>query len=148
MRRNRTLSLAGLLAVGAIIASPSLADDFPEINYGMWETTTVSSMKSEAMNLPPTTYTSSACVTQEDVEKGQAFLENQDNCEILEQKMSKSSVDMTMVCNQPQAGEMKMNVSMQYDGDTMTGQIDGEMESPMGKMTMVIEMEGKRTGDC
>lgn len=30
----------------------------------------------------------------------------------------------------------------------MTGEMTGEMESPMGKMTMLITMDGKRIGDC
>ncbi|MEM1410823.1 MAG: DUF3617 family protein [Pseudomonadota bacterium] len=114
MNRVRLFLTTAMLGLpGAALAQDEAV--FPEIDYGLWETTTVSSMKSEAMNLPETSNTSSACVTAEDVEKGRAFLKEQDECDILEQTMTKTSVDMTMVCNQPQVGEMKMDVSMQYD---------------------------------
>lgn len=148
---NRPYRAPALLlsaSLAAAMALPAAAEEFPEINYGMWETTTVSSMKSDAMNLPETTNTASACVTREDVEEGRAFLQNQDNCKVIEQSMTKSSMDMAMICNQSGTGEMTMNVSMQYEGDTMSGQIDGEVDSPMGKMTLLIKLSGKRTGDC
>lgn len=146
--RTTLLSSLALLAAAAFATTPALADDVPNINYGLWETTSVATIESEAMSLPPTTDTTSSCVTKEDAEKGHAFMDGHENCEILEQSVTRTSVKKTMVCNQPQAGEMKMSLFMEYDGDTMTGQIEGEMESPMGKMTMHIEMKGKRIGDC
>ncbi len=122
--------------------------DVPDIAYGLWETTTVTSIQSDVVNMPESSQTTSACVTEEDVQKGRAFLKDQDDCDILEQTVTDRSMDLAMVCNQPGTGEMRMNVSMQYDGDTMTGQMDGEMESPMGTMTLLISMNGKRIGDC
>jgi hypothetical protein len=37
---------------------------------------------------------------------------------------------------------------MKFDGDSMSGTIDGDIESPMGVMKMNVEMSGNRTGDC
>ncbi len=139
-----------LIASLSFFAAGAVAEetDVPDIAYGLWETTTVTSIQSDVMSMPESSQTTSACVTEEDVQKGRAFLDDQEDCDILEQTVTDRSMDLSMVCNQPGAGEMRMNVSMQYDGDTMTGQMDGEMESPMGTMSLLISMNGKRIGDC
>lgn len=139
------LVLGGL---ALFFADTAPAQDLPDVEYGLWETTTVTTVISEAMSLPESTNTTTECVTEEDVREGQAFLQDQEDCDILEQTMTSSSMDVTMVCRQPESGEVLMNVSMRYEGDTMTGSIDGEMEGPMGKMSMNITMEGRRIGDC
>lgn len=146
--RNTT----GIIALAATLSLPAYAEtdsqEFPDVRYGMWETTTVTSMRSDAMNLPESTNTTSACVTEDDVREGRAFLQDQDECEILEQDITSTSMDMTMICAQPDAGEIRMTVSMKYSGDTATGVMEGEMDSPMGKMFMTIKMDSRRTGDC
>lgn len=140
-----------LLVVGIAVTFMSMqvsADDTPNINYGMWETTTTTSMTSDAFNMPETTQTYSDCVTEEQVREGQAFIQDMEQCEVLEQSMTKDSMEMNMTCSQPQMGEMKMNMSMKFDGNSSSGTITGEMQSPMGKMLMNITLDSRRTGDC
>ena len=48
----------------------------------------------------------------------------------------------------PDGGAVTMNASMKFDGNSMSGNIDGDIESPMGVMKMNVEMSGTRTGDC
>jgi len=145
MRKTKIFLSGGLL----LAAAHAIADDeFPDIKYGMWETTSTTTISSEAMTLPEQTYTSSSCVTEEEVKKGQAFLNDMDNCEILEKTMTSTSADLSLVCDQPEVGETTMNLSMQYDGDTMTGAMTGEMNGPMGKVDMRVQMSGKRIGEC
>jgi hypothetical protein len=136
----------------AIVPSSAWADneleDLPDIQYGLWETTTVTSMRSDVMNLPENTSTTRDCVTEEDVREGRAFLQEQDDCEILEQNITSTTMDMVMECKQPESGAIRMTVSMEYSGDTSSGTMKGEMDSPMGKMFMDISMDSRRVGDC
>jgi hypothetical protein len=149
-RTTRGLGTALGLAMLTVMTVNADTDiqDFPDVRYGLWETTTVTSMRSDVMNLPENTTTTRDCVTEEDVREGRAFLQDQDECDIIEQDITSSSMDMTMVCSQPETGEIRMTVSMKYSGDTATGTMKGEMDSPMGKMFMDIKMDSRRTGDC
>ena len=147
--KNLLLCGAGLAAaLPASTWAQNELEEFPDIQYGLWETTTTTSMRSDVMNLPENTTTTRDCVTEEDVQEGRAFLQDQDNCEILEQDITSNSMDMVMECAQPESGAIRMTVSMKYSGDTSTGTMKGEMDSPMGKMFMDISMDSRRVGDC
>jgi hypothetical protein len=126
----------------------ALAQD-PNINPGMWETTSTVTIESEQMPIPPRTDTSSECVTAEKIADGQAFLEeNSEECDFTNRDLRDDGMDYTMTCSSPEGGTVTMNASMQFDGDSMSGTIDGDIESPMGMMRMNVELSGKRTGDC
>ena len=143
MKTYRALTL---LAVSTVSLS-ALAQD-PNINPGMWETTSTVTIQSEQMPIPPRTDTSSECVTAEKIADGQAFLENSEECDFTNRDLREDGMDYTMTCSSPEGGTVTMNASMQFDGDSMSGTIDGDIESPMGIMRMNVELSGKRTGDC
>lgn len=146
MRSITAFCAAGLL-LGAFTTN-TLAEETPNIEFGMWETTSVMSMKSDAFSMPEQTTTDSSCVTKEKFEENQAFLENSEDCDIIERTVTSDAMNVSMVCQQEGMGEMKMDFNMQFEGDTMTGSVNGEVESPMGPMTMEVKMNGRRTGDC
>ena len=103
--KNLLLCGAGLAAaLPASTWAQNELEEFPDIQYGLWETTTTTSMRSDVMNLPENTTTTRDCVTEEDVQEGRAFLQDQDNCEILEQDITSNSMDMVMECAQPESG--------------------------------------------
>ncbi|MEX0914323.1 MAG: DUF3617 family protein [Wenzhouxiangellaceae bacterium] len=135
-----------ILAASAV-SNAAVAED-PNINPGMWETTSTVTIDSEQFPIPPRTDTSSECVTAEKIADGQAFLEDNDECEFKNKDMRADGMDYTMTCASPEGGEVTMKASMKFDGDSMTGTIDGDIESPMGVMKMNVEMSGTRTGDC
>ena len=136
-----------LVALSVTLAGPVAAAD-PNINPGMWETTSTITMKAAQLSMPQRTETNSECVTADKIAKGQAFLEDNKDCEFSRKEMRADGMDYTMTCNNPEGGTVTMNSSMQFNGETMTGTVDGTMESPMGPMTMKIELSGKRTGAC
>lgn len=142
----RFKSLAILLAA-ASIPSSALAED-PNIEPGMWETTSTVTIQSEQFPIPPRTDTSSECVTAEKIEEGQAFLEDNDDCEFTNKDMRADGMNYTMTCRSQDGSRVTMNAAMEFNGDSMSGTIDGDIESPMGVMQMNVEMSGKRTGDC
>lgn len=130
----------------AAVATASAQD--PNINPGMWETTSTVTIQSDQFPIPPRTDSSSDCVTAEDVAEGQAFLEDNDDCEFTNKDLRADGMDYTMTCNSADGSAVTMNASMKFDGDSMSGTIDGDIESPMGVMKMTVEMSGERTGDC
>lgn len=138
--------LSALCAATALSAT-ALAED-PNIDPGMWETTSTVTIESEQFPIPPRTDTTSECVTLEKIKEGQAFLEDNEDCEFTNKDMRADGMDYTMTCNSPEGGTVTMNASMKFDGDSMSGTIDGDIESPMGVMKMNVEMSGTRTGDC
>lgn len=131
----------------SIVSSTVIAED-PNINPGMWETTSTVEIQSEQVPIPPRTDTSSECVTVEKIAEGQAFLEDNEDCEFTNKEMRADSMDYTMTCSSAEGGTVTMQANMQFEGDSMSGTIDGDIESPMGVMKMNVEMSGKRIGDC
>lgn len=143
MKLKFTLSIA----LGFALAGPALAVD-PNINPGMWETTSSVTMQSTQFSMPTRTETSSDCVTAEKIAEGQAFIENNGDCTFSKKDMRADGMDYTMTCDSPEGGTIKMDASMQFNGETMSGTVDGLMESPIGPMKMTVEISGKRTGNC
>lgn len=137
-----------LTVIAASAVSLAAVAEDPNINPGMWETTSTVTIESEQFPIPPRTDTSSECVTAEKIADGQAFLENNDDCEFTNKDVRADGMDYTMTCQGPDGGAVSMDASMKFDGDSMSGTITGEVESPMGAMIMNVEMSGTRTGDC
>lgn len=135
------------LFAAAALSAQAVAED-PNINPGMWETTSTVTIQSEQFPIPPRTDTTSECVTLDKIKEGQAFLEDNEDCEFTNKDMRTDGMDYTMTCQSQDGGTVTMNASMKFDGDTMSGTIDGDIESPMGVMKMNVEMSGQRTGDC
>ncbi len=125
-----------------------MADDEPDFEFGEWETTSTMSMEAAQLNVPPRTTTSVDCVTREDFDQGRAFIQDMEDCSIISEDTRSDGADYSMVCSQPDVGEMTVDMSMQYMGDTMSGEIVSRMDSPMGPMTMRIQLAGRRLGNC
>jgi len=136
-----------LAPLAAAVALSAQAQD-PNINPGMWETTSTVTIESEQFPIPPRTDSSSDCVTAEDIADGQAFLDDNEDCEFTNKDLRTDGMDYSMSCNSADGSTVTLNASMQFGGDTMSGTIDGDIESPMGVMKMNVEMKGERTGDC
>lgn len=135
------------LALTAALCLPALAET-PNINPGMWETTSTVSIESAQFQMPPRTDTTTECVTAAKIAEGQAFLEDNEDCEFSHKDLRSDGMDYTMTCSSPDGGSITLNASMKFDGDRMSGTVDGTMDSPMGAMNTKIEMSGRRTGDC
>lgn len=138
-----TLALAGLLALSLAVQ----AQETPNIEPGLWEYRNTMTFESD-MAIPDQDHTNQDCVTHEDIEEGDAFLEDVDECEITNKDLRHDGMDYAMTCTNPDGTVMTMEATMEFNGDTASGIINGEMESPMGQIAMTINMEGNRIGDC
>lgn len=120
----------------------------PDVQPGQWEYKNAVSVEGP-MAVPDQSDTYRECVTLEDIEEGEAFLEDMpDECEISNKEMSESGMSYDMVCQQPNDTRMDMSFDMQFMGDRVEGKVTGAMETPMGQMNMNIDVEGRRLGDC
>jgi len=148
LAKENFMRISLTFAAAALIASTAATAEDPNINPGMWETNSTVTIESEQFPIPPRSDTSSECVTQEKINDGQAFLEDNDDCEFTNKDLRADGMDYSMTCSSPDGGSVSMDASMKFNGDSMSGNIEGQLESPMGMMQMKVEMTGTRTGDC
>ncbi len=140
--RLTAITAAALLALGTSAMAES-----PNLEPGMWEYNNKMTFQSD-VPIPDQEHTNQECVTLEDIERGDAFLEDVEECDITHQDIRSDGMDYSMVCRGPDGTEMTMDATMHFHGDRANGTIKGQMETPMGPMEMTIEMSGERIGDC
>lgn len=120
----------------------------PDVQPGQWEYVNAVSIEGP-MSVPDQSDTYRECVTLDDIQEGDAFLEDMpEECEISNKEMSRSGMSYDMVCRQPDNSRMDMSFNMEFMGDRIEGRVTGAMETPMGQMDMKIDVKGKRIGDC
>ena len=134
-------------AIAALCASVALsaAADTPNIEPGEWENTSTVTFTSE-FPIPDQSDTSTSCITEEDINNGD-FMEDMEGCTITERDMRSDGMDYSMECDSGGMA-MTMTATMEFNGDTMEGTVEGDMESPMGPMEMTVTLDGRRIGDC
>ena len=137
--------LPTLLGVAAI--SAPVAAQEPDIQPGLWETSSTISITSEQFSMPPQQNTQQECITPERIREGFSFLEDNEDCEVTERDVRSDGMNYTMVCPNP-GGTMTMNFDMDFNGDSMSGKISGQFESQMGAMQMSGDVSATRIGDC
>jgi len=137
-------TLAAALAFGLI--TTAVAQE-PNIEPGLWKYENSMSFSGD-VPIPDQNQTSEECITAEDIAEGDAFLEDVDECEITHKDLRRDGMDYSMVCRQPDGTQMTMDAEMAFAGNTASGTIDGNMETPMGAMQMTISVSGTRIGEC
>ncbi|MCC5865588.1 MAG: DUF3617 family protein [Wenzhouxiangella sp.] len=131
--------LAGLIATAGA--------QTPNLEPGYWETT--ATMRGEGgFPMPEQSHSSTDCMTEEDIAKGDAFFEDVEQCEFQRREIRRDGADFEMTCSDPSGMSMKMNATMSFNGDRSSGTIRAELDTPMGPMTMVTTLEGRRIGEC
>lgn len=125
----------------------SAVAETPNIEPGLWEYKNRMSFSGD-IPIPAQEQTTEECLTAEDIAQGEAFLDDVEECEITHQDLRRDGMNLTMICNQAEGMQMTMEADMQFNGDTASGTIAGNMETPMGAMAMNISMTGRRIGDC
>ncbi len=136
------------VAIALIFSTIAGAEVEPDINFGQWENRSTTTIEMAQFSMPPNTVSSVDCVTKEDFEEGRAFMSEMEDCSLISEDIRSDGADFNMVCNQPEMGELTLNMSMNFAGDSMSGRITGEMDGPMGPTTIRIDIAGERIGDC
>jgi hypothetical protein len=121
---------------------PALAADHPSIKPGEYSYSMKTEMPGMPFAMPPMTF--SHCVTQEDVDKGDAYLNSKEknDCKVENLKHGKGTASYDVVCTgkRPMTGHYDVT----FGGDSMTSV--GTMN--MDGKTIKHAMDAKRVGDC
>jgi len=131
-------------ALSASLAMNATAET-PNIEPGEWENTSIITFTSE-MPIPDQSDTSTSCITEEDINQGD-FMQEMEGCNVIERDIRSDGMEYSMECNNGGMA-MIMSAQMEFNGDSMEGTVQGQMESPMGPMEMNVSMSGRRLGDC
>mgnify|MGYP001038766050 CR=1 FL=1 len=142
---KRTLILSALMVLA--VSNVQADDEKPNIEPGEWQMTSKVTMEGP-FPIPDQEDISTECITQETIDEGMAFVNDDNECEITEKSLKKDNASITMVCDTGSDMNMTMQMDMEYNGDSMSAQMTGDMESPMGPMQMNMTMSGERLGDC
>lgn len=133
----------GLVVAGGVAAEPEL-----NIEPGQWEFNSTMRMEG-AMNMPEQQSSESQCLTQEEIDQGPVFTpDDEEGCEILSEDISRDRVVYQMRCEGGDGMAFEADYAMDLMGDQVRGTMTGDMETPMGEMTLNMEFDGERVGDC
>jgi hypothetical protein len=134
-------SVIAALALGAVAMCSSAVG---AMKPGQWDYTMKTEMPGMPFTPPPVNY--SKCVTQDDVENGKAYQQQQDkrhsDCKVENMKQNKGTVSYDISCagKHPATGHYDFT----YGNDSMTGK--GTMNAE--GHTVNTSFEAKRSGDC
>lgn len=139
-----------LLAGASLLALPfaALAEN-PNIQPGEWEYSNVTRMTMGDQQMPPQEDSHRECVTAEDLENIDLLAgEGMEDCQVSDLNMQRSRMRYTVECASDDGTQYTMKADMRMNGTTSEGVIKGDMDTPMGPMSMHIEVSGRRLGDC
>jgi len=123
--------------------------DTPNIQAGLWETTSTTKIEGAPMEIPEEEITEQQCLHPDDLKEADFLLKDMDDCEVSNLDISSSGMSYSMVCSDDQSGiGVEMDSEVQFMGDRMSGVMNGKMDSPMGELTMTVTHSAKRIGDC
>ena len=134
------LSAAVLLA--ALGYSPALAESIP-VTPGKWETTMTMTMP---FAQEPTVQSSTQCIRQDSYDPARD-LQMQGDCEVVEQNVSGNTLTWRMNCRMAE-GTAVADGQATIDGDRGEGRMATEMMMNGQAMSMTMEWQSKRVGDC
>ncbi len=137
--RSLVLAAAALLPLNALAVEPN-------IQPGEWELNSVTTFPGTPM--PEQRESSRECVTAEDLADGLAFDVDVEGCEITDMDMREDGMTYSMSCQDDEGFEMTMDAELLFMGDRTEGTMEARMLTPMGPMEMLMELDGRRIGDC
>ncbi|NVJ59337.1 MAG: DUF3617 family protein [Gammaproteobacteria bacterium] len=120
----------------------SFAAELP-INPGMWETTMT---RTNPLNGQEQTETTKECVKETSI-KTQDFIEGQQQCKLVNDKVSGSTLTFKVDCNQ-MGITSSMTAEITADKDSSKGKMDIAMNMGGQEQTMSMSWTAKRLGEC
>ncbi|MCB1693602.1 MAG: DUF3617 family protein [Pseudomonadales bacterium] len=132
-----------VVAILVLAMSTCAFADELAIKPGLWETRTT---HTNPMTGKPTTETNQSCVKQTTFDP-ESMMKDTEGCDVLESKRDGNALNFHMKCGMNGA---EANVTGHYetDGDTGSGNMNMEMSMGPMNMTMKMQWDAKRLGDC
>ena len=99
------------------------------------------------MTVAPQTTRNQECLKQEDLDKGVEILNIPRQCSVTRADISRNGADYAATCD---IGGMKSLYQghTTFHGDHLQGNMQGETDTPLGKMIMNMDFTAKRIGQC
>ena len=117
-----------------------------DLQPGLWEVTTTTSMPGMPVQVPPQTLRQ--CYTAADLAQAQEAVRQggNDNCKIRNFKEQGNTASWSMTCSGEPA--MRGTGSMTSTATSFTGSMDSVMDTPGGAMAITNSWRAKRLGAC
>ncbi|MCG5514412.1 DUF3617 domain-containing protein [Ectothiorhodospira shaposhnikovii] len=142
MRVLRPAFIAGSLL---LLSHSALAVDL-NIQPGDWEFTNVTRILGNTA-FPEHTTTNRQCITADDVARGPEFMDLSEHCDLSNLQVTADTMRYDMTCRE-NGMEVQMTADMRFQGDRLSGQVNAELEGPMGTMPMQTDITARRMGEC
>jgi hypothetical protein len=145
---NKGLSFFTILLIAGVLVGTASAEEY-NINPGMWETTStmeITGMPSEMANMmqkPP--MVEKECVKDKNYNFDPG--EQSKGCTLKTTRQSSKKLIWDITCDS-QSGNANGNGEANFNGDTVSGWFEMNMQGPSGPMKMRHSFEGKRLGSC
>jgi len=127
-----------------LFGQPSHAQTL-NLTPGLWEYTNELRFDEAA---EPETQVFEGCVTEADLESGQFMQQDIDACEMNEQQLRRNQMVYSMTCQGPEGTSLEIEANIQLDGDAASGVINNTVITPMGEMSMAVNLTARRIGPC
>ena len=125
--------------------SPHAQAQTLNLNPGLWEYTNELRFDEGA---EPETQVFESCVTRDDLDSGQFMQQDIDACEMVDQQLSPNRMVYSMTCQGPEGTALDIQADIQLSGDEAQGVINNSVVTPMGEMSMVVNLTARRLGPC
>lgn len=145
---NKFITICSLTFVSWLFAGIAYSEEW-NVNPGMWETTS----KMEVKGVPPemaAMMQRQPMVEKECVkDKNYNFKMDQDaqGCTFNQKRHSSKKLSWDISCS-AESGNAKGKGEANFNGNTVSGWFEMNMQGPSGPMTMRHTFEGKRIGAC
>ena len=148
MIRRKVIPVIILTVASSVLTGVVQAEEY-NVNPGMWETTSkmkVTGMPPEmaAMMQKPQTV-EKECVKDNSYDFNPG--EGEKGCSIKKNRQSSKHLSWEMVCN-TEGGGAKGKGEANFNGDSVSGWFEMDMQGPAGPMKIRHDFNAKRTGSC
>lgn len=129
-----------------ILSSIAFADETPNLAPGLWSYTHTTRIEGP-MSIEPQTASNQQCITQADIDKGLGVIDLPEGCQLTRAEIQRDRADYAAECDM-QGMQSRFNGYATFHGKQMQGQMNSEMDTPLGKMLMKMDYQAEHQGDC
>lgn len=134
-----------VVMITLVFGVPALAVQ-PNLEPGQWQYETTTVFEGD-LPIPDQTETTTDCLTQEKLDDRDLLQDFGEACEVVEQEIRADGMDFAVRCSVDEH-QTNMTGQMRFMGDRADGSINADVETPMGLMSMNMNVTGTRVGDC
>lgn len=145
---KRALPTLSVFAV--LLSSPILCADSNTIDAGLYQIKTT--IKSSSMPMPQQDFSTTQCISEEDVKQGpERLIPNRDGeggpCQVVDYNMADGEISVNMNCSE-RGARMQMSALGSYTSSSYTINTTAKMDAAGFTIEVASLVEANRVGDC